>query len=75
MIALHTENPENQILLRFESFILENFCGESYQFLVLDDAEVFKSYLPVHSLAFSAAFFSSASDINFGTLSFRHVGL
>ena len=69
MIALRTEIPENQILLRFESFILKNLYGKSFPILVLDDLEVFKNYLPVHSLAFSAAFFSSASEINFGTSS------
>ena len=67
MIALRTEIPGNQILLRFESFILKNLYGKSFPILVLDDLEVFKNYLPVHSLAFSAAFFSSASEINFGT--------
>ena len=66
MIVLRMEIPGNQILLRFESFILENLCGKSFPILVLDDPEVFKNYLPVHSLAFSAAFFSSASEINFG---------
>ena len=67
MITLRAEIPGNQILLRFESFILENLCGKSFPILVLDDPEVFKNYLPVHSLAFSAAFFSSASEMNFGT--------
>ena len=70
MIALHTEIPGNQILLRFESFILKNLYGKSFPILVLDDPEVFKNYLPVYSLAFSAAFFSSASEINFGTSPF-----
>ena len=66
-LALRTEILGNQILLRFESFILKNLYGKSFPILVLDDLEVFKNYLPVHSLAFSAAFFSSASEINFGT--------
>ena len=69
MIALCTEIPGNQILLRFESFILENLCGKSFPILVLDDPEVFKNYLPVHSLAFTAAFLSSAREISLGTFS------
>ena len=69
MIVLHKEILGNQILLRFELFISENLCDKSFPILVLDDPQVFKIYLPVHSLAFSAAFLSSAREISLGTLS------
>ena len=36
-IALRTEMQGNQILLRFESFILKNLYGKSFPILVLDD--------------------------------------
>ena len=69
MITLHMENPGNQILYNFESFILDYLCGKFYQIPVLDDSKIFKNYLPVHSLAFSVAFFSSASEMIPGTSS------
>ena len=37
MITLCMEIPGNQILLRFESFILKNLYGKSLPILVLDD--------------------------------------
>ena len=37
MIALHTEIPGNQILLRFDSFILKNLYSKPFPILVLDD--------------------------------------
>ena len=77
MIMLCMENLGNQILYNFESFIIDNFCGKSYQFLVLDSPEIFKKLLisPLFSLLWCFLQFCKWNDPGHIFLpSFCHVG-